>query len=157
VFGGSAGGHLSLMLGLDSQSPSQSSGQGIRMLKPKYSAAATDSAEIAAIAAYFPPVDLRKVVGPNKRFPALDIPTAQAPAISPLLFVDPSDPPTLLIHGDKDELVPLTESQTIKAELDKHSVKNKLIVIEGGDHGFKNPEHRRRAITAVVAWFKEHL
>jgi len=157
VFGGSAGGHLSLMLGLDAQSPPRSGGQGIRMLKPSYAAATTDSAQVAAIAAYFPPVDLRNIVGPNKRFPALDIPKTQAPSISPLLFVDPSDPPTLLIHGDKDDLVPLSESQNIKAELDKQSVKNKLIVIEGGDHGFKNPVHRQQAMTAVVAWFTTHL
>ena len=112
---------------------------------------------MAAVVAYYPPVDLRTIAGPNERFPALDFEPEKAAAISPVLFVDEKDPPIKLIHGDADGLVPLTTSTTIKAELDKAGVKNDLLVIEGGDHGFRNPDHQREANSAMIAWFKEHL
>ena len=54
VHGGSAGGHLSLMLGLAPAGSSEDSPSGL----------------IAAVVAYFPPVDIRQSVGPSRRFPA---------------------------------------------------------------------------------------
>jgi acetyl esterase/lipase len=147
VFGGSAGGHLSLMLGLDPD---------------KGNANARDSVQrtpsgVAAVVAYFPPVDLRRMTGPSDRFPALDFPAEQAPSVSPILFVSPDDPPTLLIHGDADQLVPILQSQLIFDALKKAGVTTDFITIPGGNHGFTNPEHSRRATEAMVAWFEQHL
>ena len=68
--GGSAGGHLSLMLGLDS----------------------TAETRLAAVVAYFPPVDLTGAAGPNERFPALDFPPAEAAAVSPVRLPAPTIP-----------------------------------------------------------------
>lgn len=136
VYGGSAGGHLSLMLGL---------------------AAESDAAGLAAVVAYFPPVDLRRIAGPSERFPALDFEAGLAPSISPILFVTPDDPPVLLIHGDADELVGLANSESMYAALQDAGVSSELIVIPGGDHGFTEPQHRARANAAMVAWFAEHL
>ena len=66
------------------------------------------------------------------------------------------DPPTLLIHGDEDKLVPLDHSEKIKAELDDKGVPCELIVIEGAGHGFRG-EDARRATEALVQWFEKHL
>ena len=41
--------------------------------------------------------------------------------------------------------------------LKKANVESELIVVEGGEHGFRNPEHRQRAQAATVAWFEKHL
>lgn len=71
VWGGSAGGHLSLMLGLDPEGrPAQPSGEGFRRMGPEYVADADADARVAAVVAFYPPVDLRPLVGPNERFPA---------------------------------------------------------------------------------------
>ena len=62
VFGFSAGGHLSLMLGTtgdDQGAAGESEGE-------------ETSSRVQAVVAYFPPVDLRAIVGPNERFPALE-------------------------------------------------------------------------------------
>jgi acetyl esterase/lipase len=160
VWGGSAGGHLSLMLGLNSEGPEAAKASAdprARFMGPRYKTGADSDASLAAVVAYYPPVDIRPITGPNERFPALDFSADQAAAISPILFVDKNDPPIKLIHGDADGLVPLTTSTTIKAALDKEGVANDLLVIEGGDHGFRNPEHRAAAGVAMVAWFKQHL
>jgi acetyl esterase/lipase len=158
VWGGSAGGHLSLMLGLNPEAPPLSApaeGRG-SMLGPHY-LYAEDPAPLAAVVAYYPPVDLRPLAGPNERFPALDFPAEQAAGISPILFVSDDDPPVLLIHGDADELVPIRNSEALTAEFEKVGVAHDFIVIEGGDHGFRNPADRSAAYQAMVAWFKAHL
>ncbi|MCY3964522.1 MAG: alpha/beta hydrolase [Acidobacteria bacterium] len=146
VFGGSAGGHLSLMLGNASDEGDSESNDPIEQTGNR----------VAAVVAYFPPVDLQGITGPNDRFPALDFDPAKAADISPVLFVSADDPPTLLIHGDQDQLVPLSNSERIKAAFDEANVTSKLIVIEGAAHGFRGDDGER-AESALVAWFDEHL
>ncbi len=146
VFGGSAGGHLSLMLGNASDEGDQASSDPI----------AQTGNRVAAVVAYFPPVDLQGIVGPNDRFPALDFDPARAADISPLRFVSADDPPTLLVHGDADELVPLSHSERIQAAFEEAEVTSRLIVIEGAGHGFRG-EDEELASNALVAWFDEHL
>ena len=55
------------------------------------------------------------------------------------------------------EIVPLSNSEILTAALQETGVTHELLVIEGGDHGFRNPDHRAEATTAMVAWFKQHL
>ena len=138
VHGGSAGGHLSLMLGLD---PEQGD---------------SGPEKIAAVVAYFPPIDLRTMVGPSRRFPALDFDPKLAPSISPILYVSADDPPTLLIHGDADRLVPLANSEKIHAALEEQGVTTKIIILKGAGHGFRG-DARAEAREALLAWFAKHL
>lgn len=138
VHGSSAGGHLSLMLGLD---PKESGGKSDR---------------VAAIVAYFPPVDLRTMVGPSRRFPALDFDPELAASISPILFVSADDPPTLLIHGNKDRLVPLSNSEKIHAALQEQGVATDILILEGAGHGFRG-DARDEASEALLDWFETHL
>jgi len=147
VFGGSAGGHLSLMLGLNGDDGDPAAEDPV-LRAP---------ARIKAIVAYYPPVDLRPLAGPSERFPALDFPKDQAASISPILFVDGRDPPTLIVHGDKDDLVPLASGQSIHDALKNAGVKTELVVIPGGDHGFSEPAHRAEAYAAMAKWFRENL
>jgi dipeptidyl aminopeptidase/acylaminoacyl peptidase len=111
---------------------------------------------VAAVVAYFPPVDLREWVGPNDSFPALEFDPKQAESVSPLLHVTSDDPPTLLIHGNKDDLVKLDNSERILAAFQKATVPCELIVIEGAGHGFAG-ENGKRASKALVDWFDKHL
>ena len=147
VFGGSAGGHLSLMLGLASDDGVMDSNDEI-LRTP---------ARVAAVVAYYPPVDLRAIVGPSERFPALDFSEEQAASISPVLFASPDDPPTLLIHGDADMLVNVGNSEVMFEALQGKRVESELIIIPGGDHGFRVTADRVRAQQAMVAWFDRHL
>jgi acetyl esterase/lipase len=146
VFGGSAGGHLSLMIGTDSDEGSNGSKDPVRQQDDR----------VAAVVAYFPPVDLRDFVGPNERFPALDFDAELADNISPILHVTKDDPPTLMIHGDKDDLVPLDHSKQILAAFQKEGVDTNLIVIEGAGHGFRGDDAKEASV-ALIAWFDKYL
>ena len=146
VTGGSAGGHLSLMLGLASDPGDPEAEQPLMRV----------SNRVQAVVAYFPPVDLRGIAGPNERFPALDFDPELAAGISPIRFVSEDDPPVLLIHGDADELVPLSNSERMNAALTEVEVTSEMIVVEGAGHGFRGAD-RDRAQAASVAFFKAHL
>ena len=156
VFGGSAGGHLSLVLGTASDTGDPAAKEDF--LK--------ESDRVASVVAYFPPVDLRSITrgvnpppqnpGRPDRFPALNFDKAKAPDYSPILFVTPDDPPTLLIHGDKDDLVPISNSQRIYEAFQQNKVKAEFITIEGASHGFRGDD-AKKASAAMVSWFEQTL
>ena len=68
----------------------------------------------------------------------------------------PDDPPTLLVHGDKDSLVPIINSQTIYDAFKKNNVKTDFVTIAGADHGFQG-EDAKRSNALTVAWFEQTL
>ena len=150
VYGGSAGGHLSLMLGTTSDDGNASARNEVERVSDR----------VSAVVAYFPPTDLRQWVSDdpksNGAFPALRFDPAKGPAYSPLLQVTPDDPPTLLIHGDKDPLVNLEHSEKILAEFKKQNVPSELIVMPGAGHGFRG-EDAIKAQNAMTAWFEKYL
>lgn len=144
VFGFSAGGHLSLMLG------TRTNDQGTPETNPR----------VAAVAAVFPPTDLAPYVEPGnprrEQFPALKFDPKQASEVSPLKHVSSDDAPTILIHGDKDDLVPIWHSEKIVDEFNKANVKNQLIVISGAAHGF-DAAGNKRMFDGILGWFDQHL
>lgn len=161
ICGASAGGHLALLIGTASD-------KGDPAARDKVLAT---SDRVAAVVAYFAPVDLRPMnvdpddlnkngPGPRqvfaKAFPALVFESDQAEAMSPIVHVTPDDPPTLLIHGDKDWLVPLLSSQSIHEALEKNGVPTDLLIIEGAGHGFRGGD-AGRARDALLAWFEKYL
>jgi acetyl esterase/lipase len=155
VFGGSAGGHLALVLGTASDNGDPNAKEDFMK----------ESDRVASVVAYFPPVDLRPLArglnpqptgGSLDRFPALNFEKEKAADYSPIVHVSPDDPPTLLIHGDKDNLVPVNNSKVIHEAFQKNNVKTQLIIIEGAEHGFRG-EDAKRAGAAMAAWFEQTL
>ncbi|MCS7280498.1 MAG: alpha/beta fold hydrolase [Desulfobacterota bacterium] len=60
----------------------------------------------------------------------------------------------LLVHGQKDETVPVEQAETIFERL---RPPKKLEIIEGADHTFSDPNHRKMVIDLTCQWFQEHL
>jgi acetyl esterase/lipase len=153
VYGYSAGGHLSLMLGTASDAGDP----------PAQDPVLRASDRVQAVVAVVAPTDLRSMVwkAPGhlpayERFPALDLDVEAAAQVSPLLQVSADDPPTLLIAGDRDDLVPIKHSRDIQAAFQTQGVTSQLIEIAGAGHGFAG-EDARRATAELVAWFEKHL
>ncbi|MCX7389816.1 MAG: prolyl oligopeptidase family serine peptidase [Planctomycetia bacterium] len=115
---------------------------------------------VAAVAAVFPPTDLRPYVeltNPlRERFPALKFDASKVDLYSPLLQVTQDDAPTLLVHGDKDELVPLWHSEKICDAFTEAHVDHELLVIKGAAHGF-DADGNKRMFEAMIRWFDTHL
>jgi acetyl esterase/lipase len=171
--GASAGGHLALMLGT-------AGGPGDPQAKDPVDRV---SSRVQAVACFFPPTDFLNYGKPgNEKIHPMDhdarfraafdyreldkqtmlwVPITDpkrlheiARDISPISHVSKDDPPTLIIHGDKDPLVPLQQSERIVDELKKAGVKTKLIVKKGAAHGWLGLD---KDLLQLADWFDEHL
>lgn len=54
--------------------------------------------------------------------------------LNPITFIDPSDPPFLIFHGDADNVVPYCESQLLYDALQEADVSVEFNIIPGGQH-----------------------
>jgi len=45
----------------------------------------------------------------------------------------------LIVHGDKDPIVPLEQSVALNDALQKVGVPTQLYIVKGGGHGFNDP------------------
>jgi acetyl esterase/lipase len=67
----------------------------------------------------------------------------------PVRNVDPSYPPTLLLHGDRDTDVPYQQSVIMREKLAESGVPHELVTIPGGEHGF---DHDRDSAAVAQAF-----
>lgn len=161
--GASAGGHLSLLTaGRADEGNAQASDPVERA-----------SSSVAAVVAIFPPTDFLnygnstpQVLLSSPTFapfrPAFGLPANPTPEqvseiakdVSPIYNVTSKFPPTLLIHGDKDTLVPLQQSEIFRDALAKAGVVNELVVIPGAGHDMVAIS---KGTPRLVSWFKEKL
>ncbi len=74
--------------------------------------------------------------------------------LSPITLVNPKYPPTLIVHGDADKLVPLQQSEAMDRALAKAGIEHKLEVIPGGGHDDKT---FGPGLIKALQWFKEKL
>ena len=163
VFGASAGGHLSLTLGTQG-------GPGAADAKDPID---RESSAVQAVACFFPPTDYLNWrepgddavgVGILKDFkPAFGARSDSAESraiygreISPLYFVKPEMPATLIIHGDADKLVPIYQSELFITQCKNAGVRAPVSLVrrEGKDHGWSNMD---ADIRLFADWFDEHL
>ncbi|NKB71302.1 MAG: prolyl oligopeptidase family serine peptidase [Candidatus Latescibacteria bacterium] len=73
---------------------------------------------------------------------------------SAITHVSADSPPTLLLHGDEDELVPLQQSESLAARLREAGVAHKLIVAKGQGHGWDTSDDE---LAAIRGWFDRYL
>jgi acetyl esterase/lipase len=141
AMGFSAGGHLSLMLGLTSPNDG---------LEGDVSAGAPDS-RVTAVVNYFGPTDLAANDIPDVCKPWVkdflggspqDRPDTAAKA-SPLTFVSKDDAPVLTFQGTKDSLVPYTQAIKLAEAMNSAGVPGRVELILGADHGWGGAEMAR--------------
>jgi acetyl esterase/lipase len=174
ISGGSAGGHLSLMLGTAGAKGDPNAKDPVDR----------ESSRIQAVACFFPPTDfLNWGTSGRELIQATDHEPRYRPSfdyreldkktnlwerttdvaklrqithdISPIYHISPDAPPTLIIHGDADATVPLQQSQIFVAKLKAAGVENKLVVKKGAGHG-RWPDIAKD-VDQFAAWFDGHL
>jgi dipeptidyl aminopeptidase/acylaminoacyl peptidase len=74
--------------------------------------------------------------------------------ISPVYHVSKDDAPALIIHGDKDKLVPIQQAERIIAAMKEAGVPCQLVTKPGADHGWKGMD---KDIETIADWFDKHL
>jgi len=80
----------------------------------------------------------------------------QVPEADPVRYVSPDDPPFLIMHGDRDKLVPLQISEQLHAALIKAGVEATFKVVRGAGHG--GPAFSNRECTELLdAFLDRHL
>jgi acetyl esterase/lipase len=172
ITGGSAGGHLSLMQGTagDLGNP-----------KAKDPLERTSS-RVQAVACFFPPTDFLNYGKPGNvnlgtgtlknfrppfEFRELDpktrcyVPITDEQRvleigrqISPINHVTKDDPPTLIIHGDADYLVPIQQAESIMAKFKEAGVPAELVVKKGAGHGWATLP---LDMSTIADWFDKYI
>jgi acetyl esterase/lipase len=161
VSGGSAGGHLSLML-------ATCGGPG-----PADAADPVDreSSAVQAVAIFYPVTDLLNLGnstenlhdgGAPKSFLKAFAQDPQNPAawqvtgrsMSPIYHISRELPPTLIFHGDADTLVPPDQSQRFQSRAAELGRRVDLIIHPGGSHGWLTMVWDVRKF---ADWFDGHL
>ncbi len=74
--------------------------------------------------------------------------------LSPARRVTGNEPPFLLIHGDADPVVPLKQSELMKAALEEKGVSAELIVKPGGGHPWLTIHQE---VAVLADWFDQQL
>jgi acetyl esterase/lipase len=77
-----------------------------------------------------------------------------AKSVSPLYLVNKNSPPTFIVHGNADPVVPYQQSVALHKRMDELGVKNVFITVEGGQHG-KFPRDKNSEVNKAIAdWLK---
>lgn len=161
VIGGSSGGHLSLMLGTTGKPGDSSASDPLEQ----------QSSEVQVVACFYPPTDLlnlgESTENPGDGGPPISIRKGFGPRaetmdewkklgreLSPIYHITPQMPPTFIVHGDADTLVPLDQSERFIAECRQQKLDVRLDVRPGKGHGWPTMV---LDILEFAKWFDEKL
>jgi acetyl esterase/lipase len=172
ISGGSAGGHLSLMQGVGGNDGNPKAQDPIDRV----------SSRVQAVACFFPPTDFLNYGQPGEDalgrgilkgfkapFDFLELdPKTKAfvritdeekfkeigRKISPANLVTKQAPPTLIIHGDADKLVPIQQAEIMIAKLKEAGVPAELTVKKGAGHGWLTLQ---QDLALLTNWFDRYL
>jgi dipeptidyl aminopeptidase/acylaminoacyl peptidase len=76
---------------------------------------------------------------------------------SPISFIKRVHAPTLLVGGDRDAEVPITQSYEYWNALRRHGVKTEFVVYPDEGHVFFKRSDQADVATRVVTWFNSYL
>ena len=174
ITGASAGGHLSLMQGTAGTAGDPKAKDPVDRV----------SSRVQAVACFFPPTDFLNYGKPGENaigrgvlkdfaapfdfkehaksgYAGIYVPVKDekkieqiGKLISPVNHVSADDAPTLIIHGDKDFLVPLQQAQIVVEKFKQAKVPAELIVKKNGAHGWMGIE---KDFVSLGDWFDQQL
>ncbi len=172
ISGASAGGHLSLMQGCAPKPGDPNAKDPVNK----------ESSKVAAVACFFPPTDFMNygkegelAIGSGTLtnfkapfdFTELDKKTKSfvlitdaakrkeiSKAISPITHVSKDSAPALILHGDKDVLVPLQQAESMIEKLKGAKVPCELVIKKGQAHGWATMGEDMKLL---ADWFDKHL
>ena len=76
---------------------------------------------------------------------------------SPVNFAEDIEIPILLIHSDKDRVVPVKHSRNMADELEDEDKDVRYLELEGGDHHLSAEQHRLATLQEIERFLAEQL
>ncbi|WP_148214381.1 alpha/beta hydrolase [Robiginitalea biformata] len=154
LMGFSAGGHLAALMGTSQNNEVE----GLHV------AGSYRPFRYQAVVDFYGPTDLVLLPGNEDEKSPEGILIGAAPllrpdlakAASPITYIDPEDPPFLIFHGEKDNIVSNKQSKLFSAWLDIHGVENELTIVADAPH-FGNMYDVEEIRSRVIAFLNEHL
>jgi len=154
LMGFSAGGHLASLVGLSKNND----------IETFFMSETSKKFGFKAVVDFYGPSELILFPGGNDEKSPEGLLIGAAPlqrpdlakAASPVTYVDKNDPPFLIIHGEKDELVSPKQSQLLSSWLSVFGVHNELVMVKDAPHFgvmFDSDEIR----TKVMDFLGKHL
>ncbi len=161
ITGGSAGGHLSLTMGTKGEAGHLNSKDPIDR----------ESSAVQSVACFYPPTDFLNYGAPSEDAVGVGILKNYVGAfgagsatpesrqklgkeVSPIYFITAQLPPTLIMHGDADKLVPIQQAETFVQRATELGAKATLISKPGAVHGWPN---QGADLVTFADWFDETL
>lgn len=154
VMGFSAGGHLASLVGLSKNND----------VSTFFMPGTSKAFSFKAVVDFYGPAELIMFPGPGNAKSAEALLTGAAPldrpdlakAASPVNYVDKNDPPFLIIHGEKDNMVSPDQSKLLSSWLKLSGIQNELIMVKDAPHFgvmFDTVEVRNK----VIGFLRLHL
>jgi len=157
LWGASAGGYLSIFLGMSSR-------------VDKLEAAAPNdqlSDRVNAIVGYFPTgydinAELEQFPG-LQTLEALKVDSTSLDSLSIKNHITSDDPPVLIIYGDEDSGFITGPSMAMYNEMEKKGVISELLVLKGTGHLWRGRDGKyntiagEKAASKMVSWFQQYL
>jgi len=144
--GGSAGGHLVLLLGTSG---------GAEELEGSVGGNLEQSSKVQAVLDLYGPSDLMLFAKARARFTQGEV-AERARSASPVTYISKGDPPLLIFQGDKDPLVPMAQSEHMHKLYQKAGLASALQIIPGASHGGPQFTDAKRS-ALVKAFFDKHI
>ncbi|HVK97257.1 MAG TPA: alpha/beta hydrolase, partial [Flavisolibacter sp.] len=102
--------------------------------------------KVKAVVDFFGPTDFVTLYNAAPRFTQIGLqlllsgtPVANPDVYSrssPINFVGSDSPPTIIFHGQKDDIVPISQSTSLKIKLDASGVPNQIFIYPNESHGW---------------------
>ena len=170
VMGESAGGHIALMLGYARNDSFPQTALPLKFVVDVYGP--TDLKALSQLA-ILDSMDTYLANVPSTISDRLDIvrylvgfdPTSDSTRMfeftqlySPIQYVNPNIPPTLIVHGEKDQVVPIEQSILLHTVLDSLGLNNHFHKVNNMDHAFfgANTQQKQEVQQLIVDFVLKH-
>lgn len=156
VWGSSAGGHLTALVGTSGD---------VKSLEGEVGDDRGTSSRVQAVCDWYGPTDLLQMGGShdNADSPeslliggAIQENKEKVARANPITYVSADDPPFLIMHGTSDPVVRYNQSELLAAALKQAGVACTLVPLDGAGHGgpeFQTPDVQQQ----IAEFFTKHL
>jgi len=148
VGGGSAGGHLCLVLGLSGNSPEMNK----LGLYPEQNSKVSCIIDFYGATEFVIPRRIDIVSGATPEETAKNIKAA-----TPATYLAKDSPPVLVVHGDADQTVSIESSKRLVDAMEKMGIPHQFIIVPGAPHAFDFQPKQMDLRPAVLEFLAKYL